>query len=174
MVFKGIAMNLAVLAISCLIGVGGCGRKSDEPLAAGSRVAYTTGQSKAALRAMQSTLGDGSSNATPISLVPADGIRWSDLSKAIAQAGAQQGIEVAVAGTSQVGVSTQYALLTIEGWPGVLKATPKGSGIVIVARIGPYPNQRASRERAARLVNLTHQRLLALGRIPKVEPYTVE
>jgi len=170
----GIAIRLSFVAMSCMMSIGGCSGKSGPPLAAGSRTAYTTDQSKAALVAMQSILVGATNSSASISLVPAHGIRWSDLPKAISQAGAEKGIEVALAGSSKVGIATRYELLTIEGWPGVLQAAPQGTGIVMVASIGPYPDQPVARDRAARLVQLTHQRLLALGRLPKIEPYTVE
>jgi hypothetical protein len=107
-------------------------------------------------------------------LLPADGIRWSDLPAALQFAGANTDVEIAVAGTVQIGVATRFKLLTIEGWPGVLHASQQGDSIVLGASIGPYPTQRAAQARAARLVALTHQRLLELGRVPKVKPYSID
>jgi len=123
---------------------------------------------------MQSALVGVTNTGTAISLLPAEGIRWSDLSQAISEAGASAGVEAAIASSSKIGVTTRFELLTIEGWPGVLQASKQGKGIVLGASIGPYPDQPSARARAARLVELTHERLLALGRIQQVEPYNLD
>jgi hypothetical protein len=157
-----------------LMSVGGCASKPRVDRSAGSVVSYTTTQGTAATAAMRSVLAGSPDSGPPIALLPADGIRWSDLPAALQFAGANTDVEIAVAGTVQIGVATRFKLLTIEGWPGMLHASQQGDSIVLGASIGPYPTQRAAQARAARLVALTHQRLLELGRVPKVKPYSID
>lgn len=107
----------------------------------------------------------------PVSLYPAAGWRWKDLHRAVEQAGALEGIEVAIVHMHQDEARVHAVLRTVEGWPATVDVLRRGDSIVIEAAVGPYPHQAHARARAQRLVVATHQKLMAMGKLPRLAPY---
>ena len=104
---------------------------------------------------------------------PAVGVRWSDVQQAVIDGGKAVGVAVKSTLVADQTALT-YELLTMEGWPGVLRARRTTNGIVISARIGPYPGSQWSQDRSKKLVEATHASLRMLGATPKIEPYSLE
>jgi len=138
-----------------------------------SLVGLTSSQRGDVLRILQDT-ARGVDAGEHIAVLPdsATGVRWSDVHQAVIDGG--KVVAVAVQSTL-VGNETDwaFALLTMEGWPGVLRARHTADGIEISARIGPYPGSQSSQDRSKRLVEATHASLRTLGAVPKIEPYSL-
>ena len=108
----------------------------------------------------------------PMELLPPAGIRWSDLPKALSQAGQHPEVMVAVSGNTVEGLDVMaFDLLTAEGFPGIVHATRTDGGIALQAAVGPYPQEVWSKARASLLVKQTHATLLQLGKVKRIPAY---
>lgn len=160
---------LAILLLTSCAGPSGATDAADP-----SRVELTSGQVLEVRRILLDT-ARGVDTGEHIAVLPdvAVGVRWSDVHQAVIDGGKRVG--VAVKSTLHADQrDLKFELLTMEGWPGVLQAHRTEQGIVITARIGPYPVTQTSQDRADRLVAATNALLRTLGARPKIEPYSNE
>lgn len=112
----------------------------------------------------------GPATQPPEALLPASGIRWSDLSRAVRSAGSDGPVHFGVAAQEIGSKTAMFELTTIQGWPGSLRARHADGVVSLRVRMGPYPSAAAA-ESEARSVERQVQRALATwGRKPAVPP----
>ncbi|MCH2139129.1 MAG: hypothetical protein MK074_08775 [Phycisphaerales bacterium] len=156
-----------------LIASSGCQSKGamSEPAPA-STVALSTHaahQAKAAL----GSIATGVQIEAPVSFVPASGVRMSDVPSAVSTAG--ESVGVAVDGKRDADPDTiVLTLRTVEGWPGVISVTRRDDTVIVDATIGPWPGEPALDDRSRMLEAAVRHELRELGRIPRIEPYSVD
>jgi hypothetical protein len=104
----------------------------------------------------------------PLSLLPASGVRWSDVKRAVRSAGADPAILCAVV-RSDIGDTTgTIQLRTAEGWPVVVRVHRIGGSILFDADVGPYPARDDAKAEARRLEAAIMTSLRAWGRKPEL------
>ena len=147
----------------------GCGAPpSSESMAPPSAVPLSPEQE----RAMTAALVMASVGAPPSSqleLVPPNGIRWSDLRRAMDKAAIDS--DLAVVSEVEVDPDTrQFTLVSVEGWPAVVRVSRLDAApwVEASAKMGPSPELRGMRVRAAELEASFMKWMVAFGRMPRV------
>ena len=114
--------------------------------------------------------GVGPATQPPEALLPASGIRWSDLSRAVRSAGSDGPVHFGVAAEEIGSKTAMFELTTIKGWPGVLRARHVDGAVNLSVRIGPYPSAPAAESEARSVERQVHRALASWGRKPAVPP----
>jgi hypothetical protein len=124
-------------------------------------------------RAMTAALVSASVGAPPptrpMELLPADGVRWSDLRRAMDKAAIDS--ELAVVSETEIDPDTrEFTLVSVEGWPAVVRVDrlDVAPWIEATAKMGPSPELRGMRARAAQLQASFMKWMVAFGRMPRV------
>ena len=105
----------------------------------------------------------------PLELVPADGFRWSDLRRAMDKAAIDSNL--AVVRQDVIDPDTQrFTLVSVEGWPAVavVKRIDAAPWIDATVEMGPSPETRGMRSRAAKLKQSFMKWMAAFGRMQRV------
>jgi hypothetical protein len=103
-----------------------------------------------------------------LTLVPASGIRWSDIERAAVSAGKKPDTSFVVVASI---ISPDRGILhlrTAEGWPIAVLAQKAGATIDMKVVIGPYPVHGADATQAKHIEQAIHAALLAWGRKPSL------
>lgn len=168
----GREMFIATLLLAGLGWAWGCSPERPQGvLAPGSTVAFTNSQAKMARSILVGSAQGVTDTGPPMELLPPKGWRWTDLRRAIAQAGLTDGVEVAILRFDQSDTHATAILHTVEGWPATLHARRDGGQVMLEAYIGPYPGRAHARSRGQLLISTVHQQLLKMGRQPRLAPY---
>ena len=119
--------------------------------------------------ALASATIDAPPPSRPLELYPENGIRWADLRRAMDKAAIDE--RLAVVGQDVVDSDNQvFTLVSVEGWPAVVRVTRLGSSpwVKAVAEMGPSPELPAMRAQAAKLEGSFLKWMAAFGRMPRV------
>tara|TARA_Y100000589_G_scaffold39085_1_gene32774 strand:+ start:17853 stop:18419 length:567 start_codon:yes stop_codon:yes gene_type:complete len=165
--------SLQGIAIGVLLVIQGCSTSSDEVMAPPSNHELSSQQE----RRMTAILA-GAASATPIgepapSLLPATGIRWSDVPRAMAKAAASQ--DLAVLRHRDIGADeVVYELTSVPGWPAevTVRRLTNAPWVDATAAIGPRPELPGARARAQRLRASFLEWMRTYGAMKRVEPFT--
>ena len=108
--------------------------------------------------------------ARPLQLLPAEGIRWSDMSRAVQSAGSAKTAVVRFAVVDEeVGRDrSEFHLKTIEGYPAIVIATRSSEGVVVEAITGPYPDIEPAQQASTHIQAAVLKSLRAWGLKPEL------
>jgi hypothetical protein len=161
-------MQIAATTTYCmmlLVGLSGCAEQLGPP-ASPSQQFFDMNQAAQAKHIL--IAGMPPASGPPLTLVPASGIRWSDLERAVVSAGKKPGLGYALE-LSDIGQNSGVLhLRTAQGWPIAVHARHVGTTIDLDVVIGPYPVQGADAKQADRIKQEIHISLLAWGRKPSL------
>ena len=121
------------------------------------------------MAALSSAAIDAPPSPHALELYPAHGIRWADLRRAMDKAAIDE--RLAVVGEDVVDSDNQvFTLVSVEGWPAVVRVSRLGSSpwVKAVAEMGPSPELAAMRTRASKLEASFMKWMVAFGRMPRV------
>ncbi|MDP6480019.1 MAG: hypothetical protein QGI75_08245 [Phycisphaerales bacterium] len=104
-------------------------------------------------------------------LLPASGVRWSDVERAVKSAGAEPEILFAVVSADVEPKTAAIYLRTTEGWPVVVRAHPTTGGIRFDAVVGPYPGDPVAQEKARQMERASMKSLREWGKKPAVSSW---
>jgi hypothetical protein len=182
--FDGLGVRPA-MAVMALVGAtwaisgggGGCAKKHphaieskrvlhpDEPP---QTTTLTGAQESEALSAMQAGTGRPPRDAERPRRAP-EGVRWSDIPRAVTSACDELGVEMAVIRMTEEPDRYEFELRTIEGWPAKLViARGHGGGRggvyeITEVWVGRFPDEPARVSRAQALVKAFQKHLKRLG-----------
>ncbi len=104
-------------------------------------------------------------------LLPASGVRWSDVERAVKSAAAEPEILCAVVAADVKPKTAAIFLRTTEGWPVVVRAHLTAEGIRFDAVVGPYPGDPAAQAKAREMERAITKSLREWGKKPAVSSW---
>lgn len=110
---------------------------------------------------------------TPPSLLPPNGIRWSDVPRAMSKAAASE--DMAVLRHRDLGDDVVvYELTSVPGWPAevTVRRLETSPWVDATATVGPWPGLDSSDVRARRLQTSFMEWMRTYGAMKRVEPFT--
>jgi hypothetical protein len=119
---------------------------------------------------VRSVLREGlpSEGGPPLTLLPASGVRWSDVTRAVRSAGADPDILCAVVHSDLGDTTGTIQLRTAEGWPVVVRVHRGEGRIGFDVEVGPYPAHADAKAEARRLEAAIMTSLREWGRKPEL------
>ena len=122
--------------IALSVALGGCAKPASKP-APPVRAALSPAQQASVLAVISAAIGEAPHE--PLQVVPKEGVRWRDISRAVRTAGKQPDVSCAVVHAQVGDDQARFRLRTVEGWPVVLQVQRVAGGIEAKAVVGPYP-----------------------------------
>ncbi len=177
---QGVAGVLAVV----LVALAGCAgsypnavahnrdlpEEADDGVPGHSNQQLTGSQQAAAVKAMKAVAAGHTVVNRP---APApEGVRWSEIPRAVKWACGQNGVEMTITYTFEVPDEYRFELLTIENWPArlvIVQGTGDRVYEVQSVWVGRFPDEPWHVERAALLVSHFEARLRVLGGRKKID-----
>jgi len=104
----------------------------------------------------------------PPPLLPASGVRWSDLRNAVDSAGGAGPVRFGIAEQELAEATASFQLELEHGWPGFVRAVNKAPRIELHVTVGPDPAAPAAKAAAASVTRQIREALRAWGAKPEV------
>lgn len=146
-----------------LLTLSGCANDAGPPA---SPAAVSLSRSQAA--EIRGVLADAmaAEAVPPLVLLPASGVRWSDVERAVRSAAAATEILCAIVNADLRADTGTILLRTSEGWPAVVRAHRKAGSIWFDVMVGPYPDDPAAKAQAQALNRAIVKALRVWGKKP--------
>lgn len=142
---------------------------ASEPMAPPSLVTLSESQEHDMTAALVSASQGSPPPSQPLDLYPTNGIRWSDLRRAMDKAATDT--ELAVVRDEVIDQDHQlFTLVSVQGWPAVVHVTRLDASpwIEATVQMGPSPTMPGMRQRASRLQASFLKWMNTFGGMPRV------